>query len=315
MMNIVMNCPQVEFGAELNQFKDATKSMSYPLVGQALGANDFIRAGHNTLARRIDLLNSDMLIGSNMEKFNTAKKRKTPAKKKQKKAPAKTPKKRKISAGDSFHYVAYVVVNDSLWELDGLNHAPVKLGPVPPGGDLASAARPHISARIARFEEGSMFFNMMAICQSPLATSSMRLAQTVVHLNALTDRAQNDSELAGLLQDSEKQPLKPKDKVGLQQYGLTAQSIDEVVPDADILLKVSDPATNAEELHQIYKDLISEQKLHLGAHRDEGAALNAHIQRVDGRRQDNLALVNKWVAAIAAHDKLEELIKGDDVDT
>jgi hypothetical protein len=75
--------------------------------------------------RRMDLLNADLSLSNDFEKWNrvkNAKKRKAHARKTQ----AKPKKKDEEEPG--FHFIAYVPINGQVWRLDGMQRSPVNLG-------------------------------------------------------------------------------------------------------------------------------------------------------------------------------------------
>ncbi|SPO01352.1 uncharacterized protein DNG_04028 [Cephalotrichum gorgonifer] len=159
MLNIVMNAPSIELGETLENFKESTKAMSSPLRGHALSTNKTIRKVHNSFTRRVDHFNADLWLSSKAEAAN----------KKRTKRPQgrKSGKKSKKKSGESgYHFIAYVPVNGSVWELDGLKARPTKLEPVT-SEDWALDALPKIWSRMED-DAGGFEFNLLAMCQSPL---------------------------------------------------------------------------------------------------------------------------------------------------
>ena len=85
------------------------------------------------------------------------------------------------SGEEAFHFIAYVHVGDSLWELDGLKRQPIKLReptsilssgyirPLTTGVDTCpkdewlSLVSPSLQERIARYNEGELRFNLLAV--------------------------------------------------------------------------------------------------------------------------------------------------------
>ncbi|KAJ8121754.1 hypothetical protein O1611_g10018 [Lasiodiplodia mahajangana] len=121
LMNIIMNAKAAKLGPELEEFREATRTLPPPHRGHALDTNDFIRAIHNSVARRNDLLSEDLLLEN---KYETAcKKSKAPARKKKK---TSSSSKRDYDPG-TYHYIAFVPVDGKVWELDGLETMPLCL--------------------------------------------------------------------------------------------------------------------------------------------------------------------------------------------
>jgi len=314
MMNIIMNNPQVELSPSLQAFKNATQGLASPLRGRALDTNESIRTVHNSLARRIDLLNSDLWISNKAEAYKKALGRKTVSKrvaggkkKPQSKQAKKGTKKVKVASDTAFHYIAYVTVNGSLWELDGLKPRPVDLGALSDGQDVVSAAQPFIEARCAQFGDDAVHFNVMGLCQSPLSAARASLAQSIRHFDFLNSLKSANKDFA-LLVGELKQPLTADDAGALLQYGLTRDDVESAVPDADFVANATDPTTSPAQLHEMFEELTTMQKSTMGVYRDERAALVMNEQRVEGRKQDSMRMIHRWLEALAGHERLEELL-------
>ena len=73
--------------------------------------------------RRIDLLNADLRLQNDFDEAQSTKKSK-------KKASSRSKRKSK-STENGYHFIAYVPVNDEVWELDGLEYKPLCLGKPP----------------------------------------------------------------------------------------------------------------------------------------------------------------------------------------
>lgn len=64
---------------------------------------------------------------------------------------------------DAFHFVAYLPINNRLYELDGLKEAPIDLGQIPAGVDWTDVVKPVLEKRIMKYSETEIRFNLMAI--------------------------------------------------------------------------------------------------------------------------------------------------------
>ncbi|KAL2752214.1 hypothetical protein ACRALDRAFT_1083741 [Sodiomyces alcalophilus JCM 7366] len=311
MMNIIMNS-EVEIGPELEAFKKATMDMSYPLRGHALSMNDHLRAIHNSLTRRLDHLNADLLITGEVDKFETSNKRRkgsgNTSTGRKKKPPAKPKKRRtKFDPDIAFHFVAIVPAAGSVWELDGLKSGPVHLGSVEASTNWVDVAKPFIEARMQQFEEGAVYFNVMALCRSPLATASTALAQTVRKFSLLSQRAEGDSEFLSLAAKAEPPPFVADDE-GLCAFGLTPKDIEQVEVEPEFAARISG-MTDAAELFAVYEELVTAQKMAMGEYKNEQTAMHMDEHRLRGRKMDNMAAIHRWLEAIAGHGKLEEMAK------
>merc|ERR1712241_1417751 len=64
---------------------------------------------------------------------------------------------------DVFHFVSYVPINGRIYELDGLKPGPVDHGPA--GEDWTDNVRSVIEARMMKYTQGEIQFNLMAVIQ------------------------------------------------------------------------------------------------------------------------------------------------------
>jgi ubiquitin carboxyl-terminal hydrolase L5 len=117
-----MNAPHVELGNQLREFKEATQNLSTVLRGHEVSNNKFMRSIHNSFARRMDHLNADLWLENAVSDTKT-KKAKTASK-----SSKKTSKKKRADDAYGFHFVAYVPVDGHVWELDGLQSKPHRVG-------------------------------------------------------------------------------------------------------------------------------------------------------------------------------------------
>ncbi len=78
----------------------------------------------------MDVLNSDLILEQDFEKWEKLRKSK---KRKVANNRKTTRKERRGDEEPAFHFIAYVPVNNEVWRLDGLQNQPINLGlPTPP---------------------------------------------------------------------------------------------------------------------------------------------------------------------------------------
>ncbi|CAD6577040.1 MAG: hypothetical protein ASARMPRED_008107 [Alectoria sarmentosa] len=167
LLNIVNNVPSIDLGESLHRFKLFTANFTPALRGDAIGNFDFVKQVHNSFARKMDMLNADLLLKNEA----TAKKGKR-----------KTADEDENEGG--FHFIAFMPINDQLWKLDGLERQPMCLGSVQ--GDWLRQAKPDIEARMAQYEEGHIEFAILSLVRDPLLEMVPALAENVKGINALS---------------------------------------------------------------------------------------------------------------------------------
>jgi ubiquitin carboxyl-terminal hydrolase L5 len=67
---------------------------------------------------------------------------------------------------DVYHFIAYTPVNDILYELDGLNPAPISHGPCKPM-EFPEKVIPVLQRRISRYPSNEIRFNLLAMIKDP----------------------------------------------------------------------------------------------------------------------------------------------------
>ena len=132
IMSVLMNIEDggVTLGTTLQEFKEFCGALDPETKGLALSNSDQIRSVHNSFARQT------------LFEFDS---------------------KKADKDDDVFHFVSFVPINGRIYELDGLKSGPVDHGPA--GEDWTDAVRPVIEARMMKYTQGEIHFNLMAVIQ------------------------------------------------------------------------------------------------------------------------------------------------------
>jgi len=132
IMSVLMNIEDtsVTLGDTLREFKEFCGALDPETKGLALSNSDQIRSVHNSFARQT------------LFEFDSKKAEKD---------------------DDVFHFVSYVPINGRIYELDGLKPGPVDHGPA--GEDWTDNVRSVIEARMMKYTQGEIQFNLMGIIQ------------------------------------------------------------------------------------------------------------------------------------------------------
>ncbi|KAI0542400.1 ubiquitin carboxyl-terminal hydrolase [Xylaria digitata] len=297
LMNIIMNARSVEFGPELEEFRSKTKLLPPPHRGHALDTNDFIRAIHNSVARRNDLLSEDLLLDN---QFEAASKKKTPPKRR-KKIVKNTKNKRnsknsKYEAG-TYHYIAFVPVDGQVWELDGLENMPLCLGPYT-GEAWLGVASEAIQNRMRRQNNDFLSFNLLAICQSPLVTISRNLATSFATTKALDEVVAGAPSWENFHDDR------------LARFNLTREQIlTQYSPHPSFDARVNDPNFDLAAARKFAEELRTEQEALEAQYIVEVGTVDEAVEMIRARRRDYTPAVHEWVRVLAEAGVLRELIE------
>ncbi|KAF7542823.1 hypothetical protein G7Z17_g11248 [Cylindrodendrum hubeiense] len=321
LLNIIMNADGIDLGQNLRDFKESTKHLSTPLRGHQLSRNTFIRTIHNSFTRRMDHLNADLCLENEASEASSKKAKKRAGSKKGR----KTARKKKVNPEYGFHFIAYVPAGGYVWELDGLKSKPHRLGnrslvheltcescsPSPDAvssDDWTSIARPQIEGRMLQYEESQLSFNLLALCQSPLAAHSQAIGCTIASLRYLHAQMQTSPTFTELIA-ADPQPLDIDDESQISEFNLSRTSIIEAKVPETIRDKCSQTGLETSAAYTLHQELVIETKAAMGEYRAELMAIADDEQRVKGRKKDYGPALHKWVKKLAEKGVLEDAIK------
>lgn len=292
LFNIINNIPNANLGRELTSFKDQTKDLTPVERGTAVAESDFIRQVHNTFARTIERQNLDACLEEEMEKA---------VKEKKKKKKGKKSKKKLLDDDAAFHFIAYVPVHGDLWEMDGLDEQPHKLGPCTPD-DWVDLVAAHLSARM----ESGLEYNIVALVRDPILNYREQLGANIKLLQSIEARLDSvnidwKTFAAG---DDDDTHVTDASEV----HEVTAAVIDEATLAASDQKKLyldDDITTLMEWRERVIKD---QAPLRAGI-RDELNSRHAHEAIAADRRNDFGPLIQTWLNMLAEREKLRDISK------
>ena len=117
IISVLLNCPQIDIGPELTNFKTFTYEMDPQTRGLALGESELIRSVHNSFAKPEPFVISH--------------------------------DKKSKKEGEAFHFISYVPFKGKVYELDGLQEGPILIGDCTEDNWI-NVAKEEINQRIQR---------------------------------------------------------------------------------------------------------------------------------------------------------------------
>ncbi|KAI0295875.1 ubiquitin-specific protease [Multifurca ochricompacta] len=146
VLNALGNIPDLTSGSELRELFSFTAGMDAQTRGLAFTSADWLRAAHNALSPPSAI----SLDGLGLPK----------------------------STEDAYHFIVYLPVFGSVYELDGLKQSPITHGPYEEGGEgWVARARGAIEARIDTYPPGSLEFSLLALRDDPLPALESQFAE------------------------------------------------------------------------------------------------------------------------------------------
>lgn len=137
LLSVLLNrTADVEVGPALSDFREFTMPLPAEFRGEALSNSDLIRSVHNSFARSSPFADE-------------------------------TSRPADADSEDAFHFIAYPAAGGRLWELDGLQPAPISHGPCDStdGEDFANKVMAVLQRRMQRYESSEIRFNLLAMCR------------------------------------------------------------------------------------------------------------------------------------------------------
>ncbi|KAF2222823.1 ubiquitin carboxyl-terminal hydrolase [Elsinoe ampelina] len=133
LLGVLMNKQDsIELGPTLSEFRDFTSFFDADLKGEALSNSNQIRDAHNSFARSSPFVSDETKMATEDD--------------------------------DLYHFVAYSSINGTLYELDGLQPAPISHGACKED-EFAEKVVPVLQRRIERYPAHEIRFNLLAMCR------------------------------------------------------------------------------------------------------------------------------------------------------
>jgi len=131
LMSVLLNKDdEIDIGSKLKEFKDFAGVLPPEFRGEVFSNSELIRETHNSFARASPFVDETV--------------------------------RQATEDDDVYHFIAYTSINGTLYELDGLQPAPINHGPAT-GKEFPEKVIPVLQRRIARYPATEIRFNLMAM--------------------------------------------------------------------------------------------------------------------------------------------------------
>ena len=256
----------------------------------------------NVLTRKLDMLSGDLQLKNDVH----AKKRKS-----------KKVQEDLDETDASFHFIAFVPIEGTVWKLDGLERQPQSLGTASSlqyhndsvsltyllstgpirRGEWLGLVKPDIEARMAEYEDGQIEFAILSLVKDPLLSLVASLAGNVKSLevvSAYLDKAKpgwrdfipsttadDGHAIEGTLYGPD------------ADYGLEQDTIDS----ADLAAGVQENLASEipTDLLALRQELVTAQAGLRASIRDEQQSIRLDEEKAASRRHDYLSALQAWV--------------------
>lgn len=224
--------------------------------------------------------------------------------------------RRKKSTGEeeeeeSFHFIAYVPIGSSLWELDGLKRQPVRLGIVAfrrgtlkmltksgigkcTSESWLSLATPKIQERILRYEQDEIRFTLLAIVKKPLLILQGNLATNIKTLAILERHLDR---------------LNPEWRATLcEEDAILEGRTDDLDSDQTLVAEV-ESESDIQNLVDRRATLVQEQRALNIRIRDEQEKLEAYSTYATRRQHDYSPFIRKMLGFLADKQCVQQYLE------
>lgn len=131
LLSVLLNHDDtLDIGPNLREFKEFTTAFPSDLRGEALSNSDVIRETHNSFARSSPFIDETQRLATEDD--------------------------------DVYHFIAYTPINGALYELDGLQAAPISHGACS-FDEFPEKVIPVLQRRIGRYPQHEIRFNLLAM--------------------------------------------------------------------------------------------------------------------------------------------------------
>ena len=177
LINILLNCEDLELGDTLRSFKEFTSMFPYDMRGDMIGQQEVIREKHNSFAQRDPFVSTE-------------------------------DKSDDDGTGDAHHFVAYVEKNGGVYELDGLKAGPILIGPSSGSGGAESwidVVKREVQRRVDEFTSDETHFNLMAVVPNKLKAARLEHAELTSRSNPSSGDLERLQALDSIIRDEEEE--------------------------------------------------------------------------------------------------------------
>ncbi|KAL4864964.1 hypothetical protein BDV12DRAFT_175355 [Aspergillus spectabilis] len=291
LLNIVNNIEGADLGENLRSFKEFTMPFTPALRGDAINNFEFVKRIHNSFARKMDILNSDLQL-----KYEAQSKRNR----------SKKSGREEHEADAGFHFIAFVPALGRVWKFDGLERQPQALGTLEPDMDWLDLVTPNIRARMQEYSTDQIEFSVLSVLRDPLLGLVDQLAVNIKHLQTV-ERIINsrEHEATGV----GRRAIAPLPESTLlspdESYGVTEQAVQVAAVPAE---EDEYAGSSIDELAQRRIEVSGEQLKLRMAIREEQQLQREDDEKAARRKYDYGPAIRTWLRFLARKRVIEDLI-------
>ncbi|KAL4919124.1 ubiquitin carboxyl-terminal hydrolase [Aspergillus aurantiobrunneus] len=295
LLNIVNNIEGVDLGENLRSFKDFTMPFTPALRGDAINNFEFVKEVHNSFARKMDILNSDLHL-----KYEAASKHNRSNKRSREEHGVHG-----VDAG--FHFIAFVPALGKVWKFDGLERQPQALGEFELGSDWLDLVKPNIRSRMEEYEEDRIEFSILSLARDPLPDLVDQLVVNIKQLQTIEKTATSHERKAAEVGPRAMASLPENTLLGPDvSYEVTETAINEAAMPAGKEKEYLE--CSLDELAKHRTDLSRAQLKLRAMIREEQQSQRADDEYAAGRRYDYGPAIRTWLRLLARKRVIEYLI-------
>ncbi|KAL4882327.1 hypothetical protein BJY04DRAFT_217246 [Aspergillus karnatakaensis] len=291
LLNIVNNIEGADLGDILQSFREFTMPFTPALRGDAINNFEFVKRIHNSFARKMDILKSDLQLK------NEAQSKRNRSKKRGREEP---------DADAGFHFIAFVPALEKVWKFDGLERQPQAVGELDPDKDWLRLVMPDIRRRMQDYESDQIEFSILSLHRDPLPDLINELTMNIKRLQAIEEDVTSRVLEVTDIGSQAIAPLPENTLLGPEEsYGVTEKAVNEAVLLAE---KDEFSQSSIDELAQCRIEMSGEQFRLRMAIREEQQSQQEDDEKAARRRFDYGPAIRTWLRFLARKRVIEDLI-------
>lgn len=155
-----------------------------------------------------------------------------------------------------------------------------------------------------QYEDSQLSFNLLALCQSPLAVHSQKTALSLASLRCVTNALHKKFPAAAY------PTFNIDDPANLTDFPFSQEDLLNLkIPESVVKITAQHDPFPYEQLHMLYEQYTKDAKAAMVKYHMELMSVVEDEQRVKGRKKDYGAALHQWVTKLAEKGVLEDVIK------
>lgn len=159
-----------------------------------------------------------------------------------------------------------------------------------------------------QYAESQLAFNLLALCQTPLASHRQRIIESWASLRYIRSHMASNQDFERLI-SGEEEPLDVEDHAKLAQYELRAPDLEEAAALSSVVERLSNPSIELGEVYELYHSHGERARRAMGAYQAELSIGAEATDRTQTIKTPWSPAIHRLVTALAEKDALLGVVR------